>query len=152
MATTITTWTSLLNPFLGIFTQPCRIIFMRLTVGWILCTVKRTVHRHAALCRPGWQTGSRCVSSFFPGCPLVYGPTLEEIGAHSGCDVLSNRPDSPGFGRYPVSSLRPQDPSLIPFFTGRFHRPLLILLPTILSDIRGPPLQKISLTAVCKRV
>ena len=43
MATTITTWMSLLNPFLGIFTQPGRDIFMRLTTGWILCTVRRTV-------------------------------------------------------------------------------------------------------------
>ena len=43
MATTITTWTSLLKPFLPIFTQPVRVIFTRLTVGWILCTVRRTV-------------------------------------------------------------------------------------------------------------
>ena len=43
MATTITIWMSHLNPFLGIFTQPGRDIFTRLTTGWILCTVRRTV-------------------------------------------------------------------------------------------------------------
>ena len=36
-----------------------------------------------------------------------------------------------------------RDPSLIPFSPGSFHRPLLTVLPIILSLIRGPPLKKI---------
>jgi len=43
MATTITTWTSLIEHFLPVFTQPTGILFTPLTVGWILCTVRRTV-------------------------------------------------------------------------------------------------------------
>jgi hypothetical protein len=43
MVTNITTWTSLIQPFLLVFTQPGGAIFTRLTVGWILCTVRRTV-------------------------------------------------------------------------------------------------------------
>ena len=43
MATTITTWTSLFQQFLPLFTQPAGVIFTRLTIGWILCTVRRTV-------------------------------------------------------------------------------------------------------------
>ena len=43
MVTTITTWMSLIKQFLPIFTQPAEVIFTRLTVGWILCTVRRTV-------------------------------------------------------------------------------------------------------------
>ncbi len=38
-----------------------------------------------------------------------------------------------------VLSFQLSDPSPIPFFTGRFHRPLLILLPIILSGNRGSP-------------
>ncbi len=43
MATTITTWTSLIQQFIPIFTQPAGAIFTRLSIGWILCTVRRTV-------------------------------------------------------------------------------------------------------------
>ena len=42
MATTITTWTSLIEYFLSVFTQPTGIIFMQLMTGWILCTTRRT--------------------------------------------------------------------------------------------------------------
>ena len=63
-------------------------------------------HRHAALCRSRRDACSRCLSSLFSRCTLAYGSTLEDIGAHSGCDVLSNQPDHSGFGRHPVSSLR----------------------------------------------
>ena len=41
MATTITTWTSLIEYFLSVFTQPTGIIFMQLMTGWILCTTRR---------------------------------------------------------------------------------------------------------------
>lgn len=43
MVTTITTWTSLIESFFPIFTQPTTTIFSRLTMGWILCTARRTV-------------------------------------------------------------------------------------------------------------
>ena len=43
MVTNVTTWTSLIQQFLSVFTQPTGVIFSRLTVGWILCTVRRTV-------------------------------------------------------------------------------------------------------------
>ncbi len=43
MATTITTWTSLIQQFFTIFTQPVRAIFTQLATGWILCNVRRTV-------------------------------------------------------------------------------------------------------------
>ena len=43
MATTITTWTSLIQQFLPLFTRPAGAIFAYLIAGWILCTVRRTV-------------------------------------------------------------------------------------------------------------
>ncbi len=43
MATTITTWTSLIQQFLPLFTRPAGAIFVYLIAGWILCTVRRTV-------------------------------------------------------------------------------------------------------------
>ena len=42
MATTITTWTSLINYFSGVFTAPTFPIFASLMTGWILCTARRT--------------------------------------------------------------------------------------------------------------
>ena len=42
MATTITTWTSLLNYFSAVFTAPTFPIFLSLMTGWILCTARRT--------------------------------------------------------------------------------------------------------------
>ena len=42
MDTTITTWTSLLNYFSGVFTAPTFPIFASLMTGWILCTARRT--------------------------------------------------------------------------------------------------------------
>jgi len=66
MAPTITTWTSLLNPFRVIFTQPCRIIFMRLTVGWILCTVRRTVTGILPFADPQGEQAHDAYHRFFP--------------------------------------------------------------------------------------
>jgi SRSO17 transposase len=66
MATTITTWTSLLNPFLGIFTQPGRVIFIRLTVGWILCTVRRTVTGMLPFADPAGTQAHDAYHRFFP--------------------------------------------------------------------------------------
>ena len=66
MATTITTWTSLLNPYLGIFTQPGRVIFVRLTTGWILCTVKRTVTGMLPFADPLGEQAHDAYHRFFP--------------------------------------------------------------------------------------
>ena len=43
MAATITTWMSLIQQFLPFFTRPTGQIFARLTIGWLLCTARRTV-------------------------------------------------------------------------------------------------------------
>ena len=43
MAATITTWTSLIQQFFPFFNRPSKAIFVRLSIGWILCTVRRTV-------------------------------------------------------------------------------------------------------------
>ena len=66
MATTITTWRSLLKPFLGIFTQPGRVIFMRLTTGWILCTVKRTITGMLPFADPLGEQAHDAYHRFFP--------------------------------------------------------------------------------------
>ena len=42
MATTITTWMSLLNYFSAVFTEPTFPVFLSLMTGWILCTARRT--------------------------------------------------------------------------------------------------------------
>ncbi len=39
----ITTWMSLIHIFMPFFTQPGGAIFLNLTIGWVLCTVRRTV-------------------------------------------------------------------------------------------------------------
>ena len=66
MATTITTWTSLLKPFLPIFTQPGRVIFTQLTVGWILCTVRRTVTGMLPFANPHGEQAHDAYHRFFP--------------------------------------------------------------------------------------
>ena len=43
MATTITTWTSLLNSFSAVFTEPTFPVFLSLMTGWILCKARRTI-------------------------------------------------------------------------------------------------------------
>ena len=66
MATTLTTWMSHLNPFLGIFTQPGRLIVMRLTTGWIVCTVKRTVTGMLPFADPDGTHAHDAFHRFFP--------------------------------------------------------------------------------------
>jgi len=66
MATTVTTWTSLLKPFLPIFTQPVRVIFTQLTVGWILCTVRRTVTGMLPFADPFGTQAHDAYHRFFP--------------------------------------------------------------------------------------
>ena len=66
MATTITTWMSLIQQFLPIFTQPAGVIFMRLTIGWILCTVRRTVTGMLPFVDPQGQRAHDAYHRFFP--------------------------------------------------------------------------------------
>ena len=66
MATTITTWTSLIQQFLPIFTQPVRAIFTRLTAGWILCNVRRTVTGMLPFTDPANEHAHDAYHRFFP--------------------------------------------------------------------------------------
>ena len=66
MATTITTWMSLVQQFLPIFTQPAGAIFTQLTVGWILCTVRRTVTGMLTFVDPQGQRAHDAYHRFFP--------------------------------------------------------------------------------------
>ena len=66
MATTITTWTSLIKQFLPIFTQPVRAIFTRLTAGWILCNVRRTVTGMLPFADPANEHAHDAYHRFFP--------------------------------------------------------------------------------------
>ena len=66
MATTITTWMSLIQQFLPIFTQPVRAIFTRLTAGWILCNVRRTVTGMLPFADPANEHAHDAYHRFFP--------------------------------------------------------------------------------------
>lgn len=81
-----------------------------------------------------------------------FGGVLREF-----CDLLGKLDDlcfklSNLFLQGRVLSLQLSDPLLISFFTGRFHRPLLILMPIMISDSRGPPVKKMFLTAARKQI
>ena len=39
----ISTWNELVQQFFPVFTHPTAPVFLRLTVGWVLCTVRRTI-------------------------------------------------------------------------------------------------------------
>jgi hypothetical protein len=66
MAATITTWTSLIQQFLPFFTQPAGAIFTRLTCGWILCTVRRTVTGMLPFADPANERAHDAYHRFFP--------------------------------------------------------------------------------------
>ena len=66
MATNITTWTSLFKQFLPLFTRPAGAIFMRLSVGWILCTVRRTVTGMLPFADPAGEHAHDAYHRFFP--------------------------------------------------------------------------------------
>ena len=66
MVATITTWTSLIQQFLPIFTQPIGAIFAQLSVGWILCTVRRTVTGMLPFVDPQGRRAHDAYHRFFP--------------------------------------------------------------------------------------
>ena len=43
MHTITSTWTGLVQQFFSVFTAPGAEIFLRLTVGWVLCTARRSI-------------------------------------------------------------------------------------------------------------
>ena len=63
---TISTWTSFLQQFLSIFTQPTRVIFTQLTTGWILCNVRRTVTGMLPFADPDGERTHDAFHRFFP--------------------------------------------------------------------------------------
>ena len=79
MVTNITTWTSLIQQFFPVFTQPGRIIFMRLTVGWILCTVRRTVTRMLAFADPQSEHAHDAFHRFFPDAHWCMGKLWQKL-------------------------------------------------------------------------
>ena len=96
MDTTITTWTSLIQQFLPVFTQPTGIIFSQLITGWILCTVRRTVTGILPFADPLGDHAHDAYHRFFPdgswsmAC-LWQGLTLILVGVfcRSGMIILA---------------------------------------------------------------
>jgi len=66
MVANITTWKSLIQQFLSVFTQPAGAIFTQLSVGWILCTVRRTVTGMLPFVDPQGQRAHDAYHRFFP--------------------------------------------------------------------------------------
>ncbi len=66
MVTNITTWMSLIQPFLVLFTQPGGVIFTQLISGWILCTVRRTVTGILPYADPAGHHARDAFHRFFP--------------------------------------------------------------------------------------
>jgi hypothetical protein len=62
----ISTWTSILQQFIPIFTAPGAKIFARLLNGWILCTVRRTVTRMLPFADPAGEHAHDAFHRFFP--------------------------------------------------------------------------------------
>jgi hypothetical protein len=63
---TISTWTSLIQQFLPLFTQPVRAIVARLAAGWILCTVRRTITGIIPFADPTGEHAHDAFHRFFP--------------------------------------------------------------------------------------
>lgn len=66
MITIITTWTSLIQPFLIFFTQPGGAIFTQLISGWVLCSVRRTVTGMLPYADPDGRQAHDAFHRFFP--------------------------------------------------------------------------------------
>jgi len=66
MHTIISTWTDIIQQFFPIFTAPGAEIFSRLTAGWILCTVRRTITGILPFADPCCQHAHDAYHRFFP--------------------------------------------------------------------------------------
>ena len=66
MVTSITTWMSLINSFLSCFTEPGSMIFMELTIAWILCTTRHTVSGMLPYVSPESRRAHDAYHRFFP--------------------------------------------------------------------------------------
>jgi len=66
MAATITTWMSLLQQFLPLFTRPVGKIFTQLISGWVLCTVRRTVTGILPFADPSGEHAHDAFHRIFP--------------------------------------------------------------------------------------
>ena len=106
MGTITSTWTELLQQFFPIFTAPGAEIFSQLMVGWVLCTVRRTVTGILPFADPLAKTRPRCLSPLLARCPLEHGKAVATAGQNTDSDILSQRTPYAGSGRYTVSSQR----------------------------------------------
>lgn len=69
MLTIFSTWTGLIQQFFSVFTTPGADIFFRLTVGWVLCTTRRTVTGMLPFADPDGRHAHDAYHRFFPdGC------------------------------------------------------------------------------------
>jgi hypothetical protein len=66
MNTVISTWTDIIHQFFPIFTTPGAEIFSRLTIGWVLCTARRTITGILPFADPFSQKAHDAYHRFFP--------------------------------------------------------------------------------------
>jgi len=62
----ISTWNELIQQFFPVFTHPTAPVFLRLTVGWVLCTVRRTVTGILPFADPSGLRSHDIYHRFFP--------------------------------------------------------------------------------------
>ncbi|MGH2271321.1 transposase [Anaerohalosphaeraceae bacterium U12dextr] len=69
MSIIFTTWMGLLQQFFPVFTAPGSEIFIRLMIGWVLCTARRTISGILPFADPTGQHAHDAYRRFFPdGC------------------------------------------------------------------------------------
>ena len=66
-------------------------------------------HWYVAFCRTRRTTGSRCLSSVFSRSAMEQGKAVADSGKNNDQNLLSQRHDYPGIGRYLASSQRQKD-------------------------------------------
>ena len=66
MLTVSSTWTGLLQQFFPVFTAPGADIFIRLMVGWVLCTARRTITGMLPFADPAGRHAHDAFHRFFP--------------------------------------------------------------------------------------